>query len=118
MEFYVKAPGDPNFDPTSIHSESEIAMLITQLETVLFTNKGEVLGEPGFGANLEHLIYALNYNEGTILAELERQIDLFVPLAKKYGTDVSVSFYKGTVRDIAQIDITIDSKYQVGVYIN
>jgi hypothetical protein len=77
-----------------------------------------VLGEPGFGANLEHLIYTLNYNEGSILSELEKQIDLFVPLAKKYNTNVSVAFYKGTVRDIAQIDIVIDSKYQVGVYIN
>ena len=45
MEFYVKADGDPNFDPTSIHSESEVAVLLTQLETMLFTNKGEVSEE-------------------------------------------------------------------------
>ena len=118
MEFYVKADGDPNFDPTSIHSESEVAVLLTQLETMLFTNKGEVLGSPQFGANLDHIIYSLNYNEGMILAELERQMDLFIPLDKKYNTRVTVSFYKGTVRDIAQIDFLIDNKYQVGVYVN
>jgi len=118
MEFYIRAAGDPNFDPYKIHSESEIAMVLTQLETILFTRKGEVMGDPNFGADLEDLIYMLNYNEGQVRSSIEEQIDLYSPLAKKHGASVSVSFYRGTVRDIAQIDITIDSKYQVGVYIN
>ena len=63
MDFYVRTNGDPNYDPTKIHSESEVAQLIGQIETLLFTNRGEVLGEPEFGANLEDLVYSLNYNE-------------------------------------------------------
>ena len=46
------------------------------------------------------------------------QINLFIPLARKYDVSTLVEFYKGAVRDIAQITIEIDSKYQVGVYIN
>lgn len=118
MEFYVRAIGDPNFDPSKIHSESEIAQLITQIETMLFTNRGEVLGEPNFGANLEDLIYSLNYNEGQILTLLREQLEVYIPLAQKYNAQIDIQFFKGTVRDIAQIDIVIDSKYQVGVFIN
>jgi hypothetical protein len=118
MEFYIRAYGDPNFDPYKIHSESEISMVLTQLETILFTKRGDVMGEPLLGANLEDLVYTLNYNEGQIRGLIEEQIEMFSPLAQKYNTQVSVSFFKGTVRDIAQIDIVVDSKYQVGVYIN
>jgi hypothetical protein len=118
MEFYVRAEGDPNYDPYKVHSESEIAQVITQIETILFTRKGEVLGDPDFGASIEDLIYTLNYSEGVINQAIEQQIQRYVPLAGKYGVVVETKFYKGTVRDIAQVDITLDSKYQVGVYIN
>ena len=118
MDFYVKTLGDPNYDPTKVHSESEIAQLIVQIETVLFTNRGEVLGEPDFGCNLNDLVYSLNYNEQEIQDVVNEQFKRYVPLATKYNVNTTVSFYKGEVRDIAQIDVEIDSKYQVGVYIN
>jgi phage baseplate assembly protein W len=118
MDFYVRTKGDPNYDKTKIHSESELAQLIGQLETMLFTNRGEVMGEPEFGANLNDLVYSLNYNEGQIQNVIDDQVEKYIPLAKKYNLQTTVQFYKGNVRDIAKIDITIDSKYQVGVYIN
>jgi len=118
MDFYVKAPGDPNYDPYQIHSESEVAQLIGQIETTLFTNRGDVLGDPNFGVSLEDLVYSLGYTEEQIQKIIYDQFDAYIPLAQKYDVKITVAFYKGEVRDIAQIDITIDSKYQVGVYIN
>lgn len=118
MELYIKNIGDPNYDPVKVHSESEIAQLITQIETVLFTNRGEVLGKPDFGCSLEDLIYSLNYNELQIKSDIERQLDLYCPLSAKYRVAANVSFVKGTVRDIAFIDINIDTKYLVRVTVN
>lgn len=118
MDFYVKTLGDPNYDPTKVHTESELAQLIGQIETTLFTNRGDVLGEPNFGCNLEDLVYSLNYNEQQVQDVVKQQLKTYVPLATKYDVKTTVAFYRGEVRDIAQIDIEIDSKYQVGVYIN
>ena len=118
MDFYVKTLGDPNYDPRKVHTESEVAQLIVQLETVLFTNKGEVLGQPDFGCNLNDLVYTLNYNEQQIQDVVKEQLKRFVPLATKYDVKTRVAFYRGQVRDIAEINIEIDNKYQVGVYIN
>lgn len=118
MDFYVRVKGDPNYDRFKVHSESELAQLIGQIETMLFTNKGEVLGDPEFGANLEDLVYSLNYNETQIQQVIDEQVDRYIPLAKKYKLETTVQFYRGNVRDIAKIDIIIDSKYQVGVYLN
>lgn len=118
MDFYVKTLGDPNYDPAKVHTESELAQLIGQIETTLFTNRGDVLGEPDFGCNLEDLVYSLNYNEQQVQDVVKQQLKTYVPLATKYDVKTTVAFYRGEVRDIAQIDIEIDSKYQVGVYIN
>lgn len=118
MDFYVRVKGDPNYDRFKVHSESELSQLIGQLETMLFTNRGEVLGDPEFGANLEDLVYSLSYNETQIQDVIDEQVNRYIPLAKKYKLQTTVQFYKGVVRDIAKIDILINSKYQVGVYIN
>ncbi len=117
MELYIKTIGDPNYNNRNVHSENEIAQLLTQIETILFTNKREVLGDPGFGANLEDLIYGFNFNEFEIKRTIQEQLERYCPLSEKYNTEIDVIFSKGEVRDIAQLNITVDTKYMVGIKI-
>jgi len=37
---------------------------------------------------------------------------------KKYNVKTEISFLRGTVRDVAYIDITVDNSYLVQVYVN
>lgn len=115
MELYIKTIGDPNHNPTEVHTKNEISQLITQIETILFTNKGEVLGDADFGCSLNDLLYELNANEFMIKNEIDKQIARYCPLASKYRVDAEVGFIRGEVRDEAFIDITIDSQYMVSV---
>jgi len=115
MELYIKYPSDPNYDETQVQTNSEIEMLITQIQTVLFTNNSEVMGDDRFGCNLEDLIYSFNANEHDIRATIGQQLTTYCPLANKYHVDIKVDFVKGEVRDIAFIDITIDSKYAIKI---
>lgn len=118
MEFYIKNVGDPNYDPDQVHIDGEISQLITQIETILFTNRAEVLGSPDFGCNLEDMIYSLGLNEHQIKTRIDSQLQAFCPLAQKYNVESQISFIQGNVRDIAYVDITIDSKYLVQVFVN
>lgn len=118
MELYIKHIGDPNYEPNQVHIGNEIQQLITQIETVLFTNRAEVLGSPDFGCNLEDLIYSLGLNEQQIKTTIDSQLQTYCPLARKYNVESNISFLQGTVRDIAYVDITIDSKYLVQVFVN
>lgn len=115
MDFYIKHIGDPNFRTNVLQNSTEIEQLLTQIETMLFTRKQDVLGEPAFGCNLEDLVYTLNQNEWQIRNEIENQLSNYVPLSREYKTDVNVSFYKGEVRDICYIDITVNNEYQIKV---
>lgn len=115
MELYIKYPTDPNYDEHQVQTNSEIEMLITQIQTILFTDKREVMGEPNFGCSLEQLIYDFNANEHDIKSTITQQINAYCPLATKYNLSVDISFVRGQVRDIAYIDITIDSRYSIKV---
>ena len=115
MDFYIKYIGDPNYNATQLQNNGEIEQLITQIETILFTRKTDVLGSAQFGCNLEDLVYSLNQNEYNIKQEINNQINSYSPLATKYQVATDVKFFKGEVRDIAYIDITIDSKYLVQI---
>jgi phage baseplate assembly protein W len=115
MELYIKYPSDPNYDVDQVQTNGEIEMLITQIQTILFTNRGEIMGDSNFGCNLEDLIYSYTANEHDIRATIGQQLTTYCPLANKYHVDVKVEFMKGEVRDIAFIDITIDSKYAIKI---
>ncbi len=115
MDFYIKHIGDPNYQTNVVVNNGEIEQLMAQIETVLFTRKRDVLGEPGFGCNLDDMIYGLNQSEYQIKNEIESQLMNYVPLARKYSTQVAVEFYRGEVRDVAYIDITINNEYIIQV---
>ena len=115
MELYIKNPGDPNYDPLQVDIEDEVQQLITQIETILFTSKREILGNPSFGANLEDMIYTFAFNEYEIKRNIENQLRDFCPLADRYSTRVEVEFVRGEMRDSANVSIIIDEKYAVGI---
>jgi phage baseplate assembly protein W len=118
MELYIRTLDDPNFDPRKLQSQTEIAQLLTQIETILFTTKGDVLGKPNFGANLEDLLFEFNLNEETIQASIERQLATYCPLAQKYKTEVIAKFYKDGDVVIATVDVVINNQYAVRAVIN
>ena len=117
MEFYVKDIGEPNFQPDKLQQDAELSMLLTQIETMLFTRKGEVLGNPEFGVNLEDYVYSFRYNDYLIKKVIVEQLNMFVPLAQKYNVDVGVEFVEDSDRHAMFLDITVDSRFQLGVYI-
>jgi hypothetical protein len=117
MEFYVKDIGEPNYKGDKLQQDAELSMLLTQIETILFTRKGEVLGDLDFGANLEDYVYEFKYNDYMIKRALEAQLKAYAPLSRKYPIDIQVDYADETDRHALFLDITIDAKIQMGVYI-
>lgn len=117
MEFYVKNIGEPGYKSDVMQHDSELSMLLTQIQTVLFTKKGEVLGEPDFGANLEDYVYELRYNDYQLKKIVDDQLALYVPLASQYNVSVGVELAEEVDRHVVFLDITVDSRFQLGVYI-
>jgi hypothetical protein len=117
MEFYIKNIDDSQFDPDFLQTEEEIAMLLTQIETCLFTRKGEVLGDERFGANLEDYVYSFMYNDDMLKNVILEQFGDYIPLTYKYNTQVEVEFLGQTERNVVFVNITVDNRYKIEVYI-
>jgi hypothetical protein len=47
---------------------------------ILFTKKGEVLGEPGLGMNLESMLFEKNVSAYEIKKEFQKQLAIYVQL--------------------------------------
>lgn len=117
MELYIKAIGDPNYRNDQMESDEEIQMMLTQIETLIFTNKGDVMGDPEFGLNLEDYVYSFMYNDDMLKGVVGNAISRYVPLSTKYPVNVDVLYTAESDRNAVYIDIIIDNRYGIGLYI-
>lgn len=106
-EIYNRDPLDPNYNPYQIETSDPVEICVGQIKMLLLTNKGEVLGDPKFGLNLEDLIFNLNLSESSIKKELDLFLQTYIPLFRKLGGSYELKFYQGTQRDIATLDFKI-----------
>ncbi len=117
MELYIKAIGDPNFRADQMQVDEDIQLILTQIETLLFTAKGSVMGAPDFGLNLEDYVYSFMYNNDMIKGVVSNAISEYIPLSTKYRVNVEVDYVTETERNAMYIDITIDNRFGIGLYV-
>jgi len=117
MELYIKSIEDPNFDSNQLQVDEDIQLLLLQIETLLFTSPGDVLGKDTFGLSLEDLIYTFQYNDDMLKGVIDTAIARYIPLSSKFPVSVVVEFMEQADRNIVYVDISIDNKYGIGLYI-
>lgn len=117
-DIYLKVEGDPRFEENKIENADILEQYLQQIEVLLFTRKGDVLGEHTLGCDIEDLIYGLNLSEAPIKTAINDQIITFCSLHTIFKTEVSVKFYKGTERDIGVIDIIVNDNVTAGIIIS
>jgi hypothetical protein len=114
-EIYCRNINDPGFISGLLETGSPYEAILTKIRMIIFTTKGEVLGDPNFGLSLEQLLFELNFNERQLRQSFYDQLSQYVPDTVNMPITIEVTFSQGTVRDIAYIDIYIDGKKYLGV---
>jgi len=107
VEIYNRDPSDLNYKENIIEITQPVEICLGQLKTLLLTNKGEVLGDPKFGINLEELVFSMELSEKTLRDEIQDSLRVYVPLFDQLGGYFELKFYQGTERDIALLDFYI-----------
>jgi phage baseplate assembly protein W len=106
-DFNIRGYGHPKYSSTRVLEDRTIEFVIQKLENVLFSNKGDVLGDPDFGANLEYYLWSTNVPVNKIENEIKTQVAVYIPELSFYQYSLSVEIYEGTYRDILQINIKV-----------
>lgn len=110
-DFYMRIESDPKFNPDQIEVYDEIEATINQVKMTLLTNKGEVLGEPSFGLEVNKYLFDFELDPFKLSDEDNAQIQTFVTESKKRSIKVEPSYTTDDKdRKIYMLQIGIDGR--------
>jgi hypothetical protein len=116
IDIYLRIPTDPNYDPTQIDGDDMFQQFLQLIEMLLTTKKGEVLGNPDLGCNLEQFLWNDQITSSSVKREIMTQI---LSYGSDYGNsipyDVEVNFISGEITDSILVDIFINDEKVLGI---
>jgi hypothetical protein len=92
-DFYFREPGDPRYREDQLEVSDDLESTLQQIRMTLFTNKGEVLGEPDFGVDLEKYLFEFSIDPFSVSLAAAEQINKYVGETRKRRIDVKPSTY-------------------------
>jgi hypothetical protein len=91
-DFYIRYKGHPKYVSGEIIEDDVINVIIQKYEMLLFTNKGEVLGEPNLGADLLLLLYQTKVSSSYVEEMIRDQISRYIPELDSMNYQLEVAF--------------------------
>jgi hypothetical protein len=114
IDFYIRYPGHPDYIPLELIEDDVVKVIIQKYEMIIFTNKGEVLGEPNFGGDLTLLLHETKLSSESIQGDLMAQIADYIPEIDSMNYELAVNFYDDpeNYQEYMEINFTING-YEV-----
>jgi hypothetical protein len=94
IDFYIGYPGHPRFRDPEVIEDDIVRVIIQKYEMIVFTNKGEVFGDPNFGADLVKLLHETKISNRAVEAEIRAQIADYIPEIEGIEFNVEVEFFE------------------------
>jgi len=104
-DHYIGHPGRPKYISNKMIEDDAIRVIIQKLEMILFTNKGELLGRPDFGCDLEKLLFETRIARSGVIEIIRQQIEDYIPEIRdiNYGLDVQFSEDPENFQEVMEI---------------
>lgn len=120
-DFYILYDGHPKYNSSETEEDDIMQMIIQKYEVIIFTNQGEVYGEPDLGANLESLIFETTVSAEYVQKVINDQIIQYIPEISGVNYEINCLFTKDpfNYQDILYVNFKIgkyDVYAQLGVY--
>jgi phage baseplate assembly protein W len=92
IDFYIGYPGHPRFKTPELIEDDVIRVIIQKYEMILFTNKGDLFGDPNFGCDLIKLLHETRLSAETIESDIRAQITTYINEIEgiEYGLKVEI----------------------------
>jgi hypothetical protein len=108
-DIYIGYKGHPRFMINKIITDDIIRVIVQKYEMILFTNKGELFGDPNFGADLTKLLYETKISAESVKNKISSQINDYISELKKTNYKLEVHFEQDpeNYQDIMVVDFTL-----------
>lgn len=113
-DFYILYPGQPKYDSAELIEDELLRVIIQKYQMILFTNKGEVLGDPEFGANLEEILFQFKVSEDYVKSIIYEQIQRYIPEMLGLSFNIGIVFIQDpyNYQEIMFVNLTV-SDYDI-----
>lgn len=112
IDFYIEYPGHPRFNDSKIIEDDLIRVIIQKYEMIIFTNKGDVFGDPYFGASLQELLHQTKVSASYVKNEINNQILNYIPEISNINYELDAYF----IKDVNLIYEIMILKFKIGEY--
>lgn len=79
IDFYIGYKNHPRFVDKKMIEDDLVRVIIQKYEMIIFTNKGEVLGDPNFGGDLPKLLFQTRVSAEAVERNILSQIFEYIP---------------------------------------
>ena len=113
-DFYIGYEGHPRFTINKIITYDIIRLIVQKYEMILFTNKGELFGDPNFGCDLTKLLYETKISAEAVKSTIIVQINTYISELQGTNYTLEVTFQQDpeNYQDVMIVDFTL-SDYEV-----
>lgn len=115
-DLYIKGTKDPGFIENRLENQTFLDTVIAKIYMILMTNKGEVLGDPNFGADVPKYLWKTKFPASTLQNEIVDQITVYVPELNVRDYKVNVYILPGKTQDVGVIEINLGVTSAVILY--
>ena len=115
-DFYISYKGNPNFRDSELIEDDILRVIIQKWEMILFTEKGEVFGEPNLGGDLSNYLHETRLSAESIKESLNEQITYFIPELNDIDYTLEVEILEDPERYQEYMEINFSIK-DIEVYI-
>ena len=116
-EIYFRDPTDPKYRPNKIEDTNEKEALLSKIRMILFTARGEVLGEPELGMDLDEFIFDKNVPVELLKRRFYTQLAKYVP-ERKFKIDMDINVTSNGIQNSMNIFIKVDDAVTMGVHVS
>ena len=108
-DHYIGYLGHPKFIVNKIIEDDVIRVIIQKYEMLLFTNKGELLGDSNFGCDLQKLLFETRISKSGVRTIIIDQINEYIPEIQNTNYYIAVEFSTDpeNFQEVMEINFTI-----------
>lgn len=108
-DHYIGYNGHPRFIVNKIIEDDVIRVIVQKYEMILFTNKGELLGDPNFGCDLPKILFQTRISSQNVKRIIQRQIEEYISEISNttYQLDVNIVNDPERFQEVMIIDFKI-----------
>ena len=109
-DFVIRYKGHTRYNSSKIVEDDAIEVILQKLEMLLFTNKGEILGDSGnkFGGDIEYMLWSTALPNNIMKMRIIDQINNYIPELPIMGYTFDLKLYEGQYDDIMKLEFVIN----------